>query len=188
MKQKNGSSVRMVENRMVERDAPLAYYAGAPYGDTKEGEKAAYKETEKRLFALRALKARIKETKEELAELESLGLDALREHSASLVRVVRPGMRLDPEDVHRMQLEMLRARLAADEREWKRMRIALDFIRDDPYFPAVEERYLRGTADGEVAERLCCDPSTVRRNRVRLVRMLALRLYGVGGMLCVNSF
>ncbi|MBE5784854.1 MAG: hypothetical protein E7330_03560 [Clostridiales bacterium] len=188
MKQKNGSSVRMIENRMVDPNAFAACYDGADYGDTKERERAAYKETEKRLFALRALQARMAETKEELGELESLGLDALKAHSASLVRVLRPGMRLEPEEVHRMQLEMLRARLAADEREWKRMRIALDFIRDDPYYLTVEARYLKGMGDGDVALRLCCDPSTVRRNRVRLVRTLALRLYGVGGMLCVNSF
>ncbi|MBQ3200514.1 MAG: hypothetical protein IJB22_01225 [Clostridia bacterium] len=188
MKQKNGSSVRMIENRMVDPNALAAHYAAAAYGDTKEQEKAAYRETEKRLFALRALQARMAETKEELSELESLGIDALRQHSASLVRVLRPGMRLEPEEVHRMQLDMLRGRLAADEREWKRMRIALDFIRDDPYYPAVEARYLKGMGDGDVAQRLCCDPSTVRRNRVRLVRTLALRLYGLGGVLCVNSY
>ena len=115
-------------------------------------------------------------------------MEALREHSSSLVRVLRPGMRLEPEEVHAMQLQMLRGRLAADERELKRMNVALDFIRDDPYYLAVEARYLRGMGDYEIAERLNCDPSTVRRNRTRLVRMLALRLYGVGGGACSLSF
>ena len=45
-----------------------------------------------------------------------------------------------------------------------------------------------GMGDGDIAERLNCDPSTVRRNRMRLVRMLALRLYGVGGGACTLSF
>ena len=33
--------------------------------------------------------------------------------------------------------------------------------------------------DADAALRLRCDPATVRRNRRRLVRRLALRLYGV---------
>ena len=128
------------------------------------------------------------DAREELAELEGLGVEALREHSASLVRVLRPGMRLDPEEVHAMQLATLRGRLAADERELKRMNIALSFISDDPYYLTVEARYLRGVGDYDIAERLNCDPSTVRRNRIRLVRMLALRLYGMGGGACGSSF
>ena len=93
-----------------------------------------------------------------------------------------------PEEVHAMQLATLRGRLAADERELKRMNIALSFISDDPYYLTVEARYLRGGGDYDIAERLNCDPSTVRRNRIRLVRMLALRLYGMGGGACGSSF
>ena len=113
------------------------------------------------------------------SEIESFGNNQL---------MLRPGMRLDPEEVHTMQLAMLRGRLAADERELKRMNIALSFISDDPYYLTVEARYLRGVGDYDIAERLNCDPSTVRRNRIRLVRMLALRLYGMGGGACGNSF
>ena len=189
MKTKQKGAVRMVENRMVDPVAFAVHYSVRQEpGDRKKAEKAAYAETERRLLALRALRARVEDVREELAELEGLGVEALREHSSSLVRVLRPGMRLEPEEVHAMQLQMLRGRLAADERELKRMNVALDFIRDDPYYLAVEARYLRGMGDYEIAERLNCDPSTVRRNRTRLVRMLALRLYGVGGGACSLSF
>ena len=184
MKMNRIGTMRMVENRMVDPQA-LAVHYGVPQqlADRKKTEKAAYAETERRLYAMRALRARV-----EVAELEGLGVEALREHSASLVRVLRPGMRLDPEEVHTMQLAMLRGRLAADERELKRMNIALSFISDDPYYLTVEARYLRGVGDYDIAERLNCDPSTVRRNRIRLVRMLALRLYGMGGGACGSSF
>ena len=50
------------------------------------------------------------------------------------------------------------------------------------------EKGYAGTSMSDIAERLNCDPSTVRRNRTRLVRMLALRLYGVGGGICGISF
>ena len=189
MKMNRIGTMRMVENRMVDPQA-LAVHYGVPQqlADRKKTEKAAYAETERRLYAMRALRARVEDAREELAELEGLGVEALREHSASLVRVLRPGMRLDPEEVHTMQLAMLRGRLAADERELKRMNIALSFISDDPYYLTVEARYLRGVGDVDIAERLNCDPSTVRRNRIRLVRMLALRLYGMGGGACGSSF
>lgn len=189
MKMNRIGTMRMVENRMVDPQA-LAVHYGVPQqlADRKKTEKAAYAETERRLYAMRALRARVEDAREELAELEGLGVEALREHSASLVRVLRPGMRLDPEEVHTMQLAMLRGRLAADERELKRMNIALSFISDDPYYLTVEARYLRGVGDYDIAERLNCDPSTVRRNRIRLVRMLVLRLYGMGGGACGSSF
>ena len=167
MKMNRIGTMRMVENRMVDPQA-LAVHYGVPQqlADRKKTEKAAYAETERRLYAMRALRARVEDAREELAELEGLGVEALREHSASLVRVLRPGMRLDPEEVHTMQLAMLRGRLAADERELKRMNIALSFISDDPYYLTVEARYLRGVGDYDIAERLNCDPSTVRRNQI----------------------
>ena len=40
-------------------------------------------------------------------------------------------------------------------------------------------KYFDNVKDADAALRLRCDPATVRRNRRRLVRRLALRLYGV---------
>lgn len=68
------------------------------------------------------------------------------------------------------------------------MNIALSFISDDPYYLTVEARYLRGVGDYDIAERLNCDPSTVRRNRHPAGAVLALRLYGMGGGACGSSF
>ena len=198
MKQNERTAVRMMDGRMVDPAMLLAQYSvPQQIADRKKAEKAACAETERRLYALRALRARVEDAREELAELEQLGVDALKEHASSLVRVLRPGMRLDPEEVHALQLATLRGRLAADERELKRMNVALSFISDDPYYLAVEARYLRGMGEaqnltqalkGNSKVQLNCDPSTVRRNRMRLVRMLALRLYGVGGGACTLSF
>ena len=117
--------------------------------------------------------------REELTELENCGVEALRHHSASLVRLIRPGMRLTPEEVHSAQMAELRARLAADEREVRKMQHALRSIGEDPYYLTIELKYFDNVKDADAALRLRCDPATVRRNRRRLVRRLALRLYGV---------
>lgn len=133
--------------------------------------------TERRLYALAALEVRILDSREELAELENLGVDALRHHSLSVVSMLSPGMRIDPEEAHAMQMARLRARLAADEFEVRRMRRALDYLREDEYFPCIELYYFRRKGDAYIAEKLYRDISTVRRNRRRLVRELAGILY-----------
>ena len=76
-----------------------------------------------------------------------------------------------------MQMARLRARLAADEFEVRRMRRALDCLREDEYFPCIELYYFRRKGDAYIAEKLYRDISTVRRNRRRLVRELAGILY-----------
>ena len=125
---------------------------------------------------------RIEDNKEELEELESCGVEALRGHSMSLVRLIRPGMRLEPEEVHEAQLGELRARLAADEREVRKMQAVMNDIMDDPYYLAIEMKYIKRATDAEIGKKLCCDPSTVGRNRARLLKRMAVRLYG--SMLC----
>ena len=144
-----------------------------------QAERAAYAATERRLYALPIIRARVEDSREELCELENLGIEALRDHSSSLIRLIRPGMRLEPEEVHAAQMSTLRARLAADERELKKLNIALECVRRDHYFPIIEMKYFQNRSELEIAGRLKCDTSTVGRNRRRLVKTLSLRLYGV---------
>ena len=174
-----------VDNPMADNAVLDAYYANAANaayiperGKRVKNREGAYASTERRLYALPILRERIEDNREELAELENCGLDALRKHSASLVRVLRPGIRLTAEEVHQAQMAELRGRLAADEREVRKLQTALALIADDPYYLTVELRYFKGEHDTAIAKRLCCDPATVRRNRSRLVKRLALRLYG----------
>ncbi len=170
---------REIENYMVLPAALERHYGGAEADAHVERDNSAYAETERRLFALPILRERVEYAKEELEELESCGVDALRHTSSSLVRLLRPGMRLTPEEVHAAQLAYLRSRLSADAREVKKMDAALATLREDPYYRSIELRYFNNVTDAEAAKTLCCDPTTVRRNRKRLIKILALRLYGV---------
>lgn len=145
----------------------------------EEAQNAAFAATERRLYQMKLIRARVEDAREELAELENLGVEALRHHSSSLVRLLRPGMRLEPEEIHAAQMAYLRARLAADEREIRKLNVAMECVKDDPYFPSLDMRYMRGMSDQEIAARLACDKTTVARHRKRIVRDLAVRLYGV---------
>jgi hypothetical protein len=168
-----------IENRMLQQDSEPNGIRRYTRG---EEELSAYAATERRLYAIPILRERIADAREELAELETLGVEALKEHSLSLVRILRPGIRLTPEEVHAAQLSHLRGRLAADEREVRKMQAALTSVEDDPYYRVLELKYFQNAKDAQAADKLCCDPSTVRRNRLRLVRRLALRLYGAKGL------
>ncbi len=168
-----------IENMMVLPEPRLTRQRKSEPVTREEARNAAFAATERRLYQMKLIRARIEDAKEELAELENLGLEALREHSSSLVRLLRPGMRLEPEEIHAAQMAYLRARLAADEREIKKLTIATECLRDDPYFPCLDMRYVRGMSDQDIAARLSCDKTTVTRHRKLLVRDLAVRLYGV---------
>lgn len=168
-----------IENMMVLPETRDARERTSPAVTREEAQRAAYAATERRLYQMKLIRARIEDAQEELAELENLGVEALRSHSASFVRLLRPGMRVDPEEAHAAQMAYLRARLAADEREVKKMTCALACIREDPYYPAIDMRYVRAMSDAEIGAKLSCDKTTVTRHRKRLVADLALRLYGI---------
>ena len=169
---------RDIENYMALPEALEKHYGGKEEQTADERRAGLFRETERRLYALPILRQRVKDNREELEELEGLGIDALKHCSSSMVRLLRPGIRLTPEEVHAAQIAHIRGRLAADEREIRKVQGALDMLYDDPYFLSIELRYFSGLSDMDAADRLSCDPTTVRRNRKRLVRQLALRLYG----------
>jgi hypothetical protein len=139
--------------------------------------KSVYKQTERRLYALPHLLEKAEEDKSRLEEMQESG--TIQGHSLSIVRFTAGGLRADPEDMFEAVMNDLQARMAADQYEIDEMQRALKSIERDAYYPAVPARYFDGRADWEVAEELHCDDSTVRRNRARLVRIVAIRLYGV---------
>lgn len=74
--------------------------------------------------------------------------------------------------------------LFAMRREVMTLENALKFTEDDPYGALLPMKYLDGMTDEEMAEKLHCQVSTVWRNRVRLMMMLTIYLYGNGDDFC----
>jgi hypothetical protein len=140
-----------------------------------------YKQTERRLYALPHLEEKIAADKENLEFYTQSG-EGFTFHqgtSKSIVRFERTGYRVSQEDIREAMIKDLESRIAADEEEVQVVRAALRAIEADYYFPAVEGKYLLGKDDDNIGEDLACDASTVRRNRGRLVRIVAIRLYGI---------
>ncbi len=166
-----------LENHMVSAQSLERYYG--PKAEPTA--RAAYRATEKRLYRLPALRERVEDDQEDLLALESGEMEVLAPRPALLEASHSPGPRRSPQELRQDQLAILRGRLAANERELKRMNAALAYIENDPYYKVIEMKYFQGMREADIAESMLCDPTTIRRNRARLIKRLALRLYGVDG-------
>lgn|GEM_PF-406873 len=166
--------------KIIELAVQRAFEAGRlSAGQTQ---KDAYKTTERRLYAIPTLRAKLAEERDDLARLVEEQAPDIVTHSTDIVRFRRSGVRLSDDDLLMAQLTDLRARIAAKEYEIKEIEHALDQIKMDYYYRTVSQKYFEGVADEVVADRHHCDPSTVRRNRARLVRHIAIWLYGPGAI------
>ena len=139
----------------------------------------AYKATEKRLYALPILESKFNNDKLVLDELISEGT---QNRSKSIVRFSRNGYRLSPEEMLDGIVNDLKSTIACDEHEIVTIRCALDMVSADGYYRTVTGKYFDDKSDEEVADEIDCDPSTVWRNRKRLVQRLAVWLYGTAAI------
>ena len=138
--------------------------------------KTFYQQTEARLYAYPRI---LEKLKQDQARLDNMIADGhTQERSKSLVKYTSRGMRIDPEEAFNALKADLEARIACDRQEVEEVQAALQSIKGDAYFQAVSARFFDSIEEWQVAENLHCDPATIRRNRARLVRIVAVRLYG----------
>jgi len=135
-----------------------------------------YKATERRLYALPVLVRKVEDARLRLKELEEKGAPG---RSKDVIRFARSGVRVSPEEILDTLTADIKASIAADEYEIETVKKALRNIENDAYYAAVSGRYFEGISDEEIAKQIPCDERTVRRHRGRLVRVLAVWLYGV---------
>ena len=143
--------------------------------ETEKRVKNIYKATEKLLYALPDLKEKALKDKEYLKSLKEHGLSR---HSGDIVRFKKAGVRLDDEEILDGVIQDIIARIAANEFEIDRIEKALEPLTRDPYFKVISSRYFENLHDEKIAEQIHCDPSTVRRNRGRLIHRISVRLFG----------
>ena len=160
---------RYIENGML---------AQRTAGRDCDAEKAAMHSAEQRLRQLNIVKGRLEDSRREYSELKDKGIAALKRHDASMVSLIKTGMRLSPEEVHAVQLNMLRQRICADKYELKKMNSALRALETDPFFGILKQYYEQNLSDTDIAEAMGYDRSTIARHRRRLIKLIAFRLDG----------
>ena len=143
--------------------------------------KELIKETEHQLFRYPERCARIESMKQELKLLEDMDFDVLTNRPGSIVRISNKKKwygPTDPLDAFESQIEFVKQRIEIDESKAEIIRSALETIRDDTYYMAIEYRYFRRLTDDQVAQKLSIGKSTVRRHRKRLLyRVVAYLLF-----------
>ena len=168
-----GKTVDNQLKEVIEEAVNAGLQAGRVQASTRA--KDAFQATERRLYAIPVLTRKVKKDIEKLEETRSHGL---RERSRSLVRFQKTGYRVDPEEMLEAIIRDLEATIAADEHEIETVSQAMETFKDDTFYPTVTGRYIDRYEDDDIAADLDCSTTQVWRQRTRIVKDIAVMLYG----------
>lgn len=170
------SAITKVINLAVDKAVERALFSG--YIQWEKSTKDIYAQTEQRLYAYPVLIDKLELDTEQLAEYKK-GKKRDRSKSVHIARHNTTGNRLDPDEILDALIQDLTAEIAKTKHEINIIELALKKIEDDQYYSVIYGRFVEGRTDADIAENDAhCDDSTVRRNRGRLVRRIAVFLYG----------
>jgi hypothetical protein len=139
----------------------------------------SYKATEKRLYAYPVIKEKIEHDREML-ERYIAGDKPSRDKS--IVRFQRSGVRLSDEEILKVLIQDITAKIAANEYEVETIDRAMEIIANDQYVNLITYLYFEGRSVDEICDGVPCERSTVFRHRSRLVQIIAIFLYGVSAL------
>ena len=141
--------------------------------------KDAFKMTEKRLYAYPVIKLKIEDDRERIDEISEHGAPG---KSKSILKYRRMGIRLTQDEIAEALINDINAEIAENEHEIETIDKAVDIIAGDTYGDIIRYKYFESKSDEQISEILNCDPSTVRRNKSRLVGRLSVFLYGAAAV------
>ncbi len=145
-----------------------------------------FRETEAILYKYNSIKEEIRDCEELIGQIKKIGLPG---RSKSIVRYNSNGTEhIDKDEQTEKMLEDIKTRKEILEAEMERSENALRLFEDDPYNKSVTLRYMRGMNDIEIAESMNCDAATVWRNRQRIIKAMAVYLYGVRAVPVENEY
>ena len=136
--------------------------------------KNVFKQTELRLYAYPELKKNIDKY---LADIEDLECESPG-RSKDIVFYRTGSSRLTADEIQEARIMVIKGKINRDQNEINEIDFALEAIGKDEYYQVIAMKYFEGKNDDEIAEIISCDPSTVRRNKSRLIRRIAVKLYG----------
>jgi len=168
-------AVNMGKNNWPDFDAIIQKAVNAGRAQGMSIAKDAYKATERRLYALPVLRQKVEDDKEKLEQIKTHGAP---ERSKSIVRFQRSGYRVDPEEMLEAIIRDLEATIAATEEQIETTTTAMETFKDDPFYPTVTGRYIDRYEDEDIADDLGCSTTQVWRQRSRIVKDIAILLYG----------
>jgi DNA-directed RNA polymerase specialized sigma24 family protein len=136
-----------------------------------------FRETERLLYSLPALKLSLAEYDE---DIESNSLITSRQKSKDIVRYspTAGGQAPDADETQKSKL----ASVERTRKQVQRIERALETVKEDTYYEIIPLKYWDGISGEEIAERLNCDISTMHRNKNRIVRKIMVVLFGADAL------
>ncbi len=148
------------------------------YIDTKGKHKTAYQKTEQLLFNYNGFKRIIKEKELEIETLRTYGIP---QKSTSIVEYssksgTGTGMITEEEAVE-SAVRNVQASVEGTVQAIALIDNSMVALKHDPYYSILEMRYFEGRTQEDIAVTLGCSQVTVSKNKSRLVKELAMRLF-----------
>jgi len=138
-----------------------------------------FKETERLLYSLPALKLKVAQDEEDLKN----GLVLPPEKSRDIVKPAQGGYRMhDPDAREERYIEQRKESMERTKKEIQRIERALETIQDDEYYDIIPLKYWDLLPPAEIAEALHCDERTFYRHKNRLVNKLKVVLFGADAL------
>lgn len=147
--------------------------------NTKDAKNDCFKKTEEQLYAYMSLKDNVEKYQQNIEDIKAEGVGR---SSKDIVFYSTGGSRLTDD-------EIIAGRILAEQRKIYRDQRAIDEISDglksiesDTYSAIIKYKYFQRKSDDEIGELVGCDARTVRRNKNRLVKNIAIKLYGADAL------
>lgn len=168
------ANLEKIIEQAVKKAVNAAVMVGVEKGKCEA--KDAFKQTESRLYAYSALIDNIEKYNQDIDDLrkETPG----RSKDIVFFSTHGGGTRLSADEIQEARILILQKKIYRDQTEIDEIDFAIQSVVDDFYYPVIKMKYFEGKSDEEIAEALNCDASTVRRNKNRIVRRIAVKLYG----------
>ncbi|MDR7869162.1 MAG: hypothetical protein RIN56_20430 [Sporomusaceae bacterium] len=166
--------------KIIDQAVTKAIKASAILGMEKGKAEAknVFRQTEIRLYAYPELRRNIDKYHRDIEDLRRESPGSGKSKDITFFSTIGGNTRLTAEEIQEGRILLVQRKLWRDEVEIKEIEYALQCVVDDEYYPLLTMRYFERKKDDEIAKKIICDPSTVRRNKNRLIRMIAVKLYG----------
>ena len=162
------------------KDSGLVFGADIPVQPKpKKTEKTAYQQTEQLLFNYNGFKRIVAEREQEIADLRKYGVPQ-KSASAGGERVqtshTNVGIQL-PEDAVEDAIRTVQRSVEGTVQAIALIDKCMAALKSDPYYKILEMRYFEGRTQEDIAVTFGCNQATIARNKSRLVKELAMRLF-----------
>ena len=141
-------------------------------------EKTAYQKTEQLLYNYRGFQKIVQERLDEIEEIKQYGVpQSSNPFSERVQGGTLPGGIVLPEESVEQAVHRIHCAIESTVRVIALVDRSLELLKNDPYYSILEMRYFDNRTLEDIAAYFSCDTSTVSRNRSRLVKELALRMF-----------